>query len=68
MQLERNLSNPAWATTHRELVDDSRTYADWQHYGAMFEGADDHGTAQVIVVAPDGSVVSATSTVNYMYV
>lgn len=47
-------------------MDDARTYSDWQHYGASFEGADDHGTAQIIVVAPDGSVVSATSTINYM--
>ncbi|XP_063891902.1 glutathione hydrolase 1 proenzyme isoform X2 [Helicoverpa armigera] len=65
--LERNLSNPAWARTFRELVNDSRTYSDWQHYGALFEGADDHGTAHIVVVAPDGSVVSATSTINYIW-
>ncbi|XP_028164786.1 glutathione hydrolase 1 proenzyme-like [Ostrinia furnacalis] len=65
-QLERNLSDPAWARSYRDLVDDARTFPDWQHYGASFEGADDHGTAHIVVVAPDGSVVSATSTINYM--
>ncbi|KAI5644321.1 gamma-glutamyltranspeptidase domain-containing protein [Phthorimaea operculella] len=65
-ELERNLSDPAWAESYRAAVDDARTYSDWRHYGAMFEGADDHGTAHVVVVAPDGSVVSATSTINYM--
>ncbi|CAK1556347.1 unnamed protein product [Leptosia nina] len=66
-ELERNLSAPEWAESHRAKVDDTRTFSDWQHYGAMFEGADDHGTAQIVVVAPDGSAVSATSTVNYIW-
>ncbi|KAJ8722020.1 hypothetical protein PYW08_004422 [Mythimna loreyi] len=65
--LERNLSDAAWARSFRELINDSVTYNDWQHYGALFEGADDHGTAHVVVVAPDGSVVSATSTINYIW-
>ncbi|XP_049873371.1 glutathione hydrolase 1 proenzyme-like [Pectinophora gossypiella] len=65
--LERNLSSPDWAQSHRALVDDAKTFSDWRHYGALYEGADDHGTAHVIVVAPDGSVVSATSTVNYIW-
>lgn len=60
------MSDPSWARSFRALVDDSRTFSDWQHYGATFQGADDHGTAQVIVVGPDGSVVSVTSTINYM--
>jgi gamma-glutamyltranspeptidase / glutathione hydrolase / leukotriene-C4 hydrolase len=64
--LERNLTNPEWAKTFRLKVDDSKTYQDWQHYGASFEGADDHGTAHVVVLSPDGSAVSVTSTVNYM--
>nr|QLC28917.1 gamma-glutamyltranspeptidase [Spodoptera frugiperda] len=65
--LERNLSDPGWARSFRDLVNDERTYSDWQHYGALFEGADDHGTAHIVVVAPDGSVVSATSTINYIW-
>ncbi|KAG7308880.1 hypothetical protein JYU34_006141 [Plutella xylostella] len=66
-ELERNLSSPSWAASYRSAVDDARTYNDWKHYGALFEGADDHGTAHVVVVAPDGSVVSATSTINYIW-
>lgn len=66
-ELERNLSTPSWARSFRELVNDEHTYNDWRHYGALFGGADDHGTAHVIVVAPDGSVVSATSTINFIW-
>ncbi|CAB3221838.1 unnamed protein product [Arctia plantaginis] len=66
-ELERNLSNAAWARAFRARVNDTRTYSDWEHYGASFQGADDHGTAHIVVVAPDGSVVSATSTVNYIW-
>ncbi|XP_045516489.1 glutathione hydrolase 1 proenzyme-like isoform X1 [Pieris brassicae] len=66
-ELERNLSTPEWAVEHRAKVDDTRTFSDWRYYGAMFEGADDHGTAHIIVVAPDGSAVSATSTINYIW-
>ncbi|XP_045448035.1 glutathione hydrolase 1 proenzyme-like [Melitaea cinxia] len=66
-ELERNLSDPAWAREFREQVNDTQTFSDWRHYGALFEGADDHGTAHVVVVAPDGSVVSVTSTINYIW-
>ncbi|KAG6456955.1 glutathione hydrolase 1 proenzyme isoform X2 [Manduca sexta] len=66
-ELERNLSNVDWAVSFRSLVNDSQTSNDWRHYGALFQGADDHGTAHVVVVAPDGSVVSATSTINYIW-
>lgn len=65
-QLERNLTSPEWAREFRVRVNDEKTYSDWRHYDAMFESADDHGTAHVIVVAPDGSAASVTSTINYM--
>ncbi|XP_059051500.1 glutathione hydrolase 1 proenzyme-like [Achroia grisella] len=66
-ELERNLSTPSWAAAYRDLVDDDQTVNDWRHYGGDFEGANDHGTAQIVVVAPDGSAVSVTSTVNYIW-
>ncbi|XP_041979391.1 glutathione hydrolase 1 proenzyme-like isoform X2 [Aricia agestis] len=66
-ELQSNLTSESWALTYRSLIDDTRTYNDWRHYGALFEGADDHGTAQVSVVAPDGSAVSVTSTINYIW-
>ncbi|XP_053609704.1 glutathione hydrolase 1 proenzyme-like [Plodia interpunctella] len=66
-ELETNMSQPSWATAYRGQVDDARTYDDWKHYGADFEGADDHGTAQVVVIGTDGSAVSVTSTVNYIW-
>lgn len=66
-ELERNLTNPAWARAYRSMVNDSKTHSDWEYYGASFDGADDHGTAHIVVMAPDGSVVSATSTINFIW-
>ncbi|XP_063384073.1 glutathione hydrolase 1 proenzyme-like isoform X1 [Cydia fagiglandana] len=66
-ELERNLSDADWARAFRDQVNDDHTFNDWQHYGALFEGADDHGTAQIVVIAPDGSAVAATSTINYIW-
>ncbi|XP_013186877.1 glutathione hydrolase 1 proenzyme [Amyelois transitella] len=66
-ELERNMSDPTWAEAYRSQVDDTRTFEDWKHYGADFEGINDHGTAQIVVIGPDGSAVSVTSTVNYIW-
>jgi gamma-glutamyltranspeptidase/glutathione hydrolase/leukotriene-C4 hydrolase len=45
-------------------MSDYMTWQDAEHYGAEVIVPDDHGTAQISVLAPNGDAVSVTSTVN----
>ena len=49
-----------------EKISDSSTVNDIGHYGGVFYSPEDHGTAQISVLAPNGDAVSVTSTVNQM--
>jgi len=48
----------------RQKIDDTRTYTDPTHYGAVRYSVDDHGTAHVSIIAPNGDAASITSSVN----
>jgi gamma-glutamyltranspeptidase / glutathione hydrolase / leukotriene-C4 hydrolase len=50
----------------RSQIDDARTYADFAHYGAYTENKEDHGTAHISVLAPNGDAIAVTSTINYV--
>ena len=50
-----------------EHNDDDRTVNDPRHYGADFYQPEDHGTAQVDVIAANGDAVSATSSINQSF-
>ncbi|XP_055680915.1 glutathione hydrolase 1 proenzyme-like isoform X2 [Lutzomyia longipalpis] len=66
-QLVANLTNPEFAKYVRSLIDDDTTYNTFDYYGAEFGNVEDHGTAHVSVLAPNGDAVAATSTVNYIF-
>jgi len=66
-QLVANLTSEAWAVDTFENIDDDRTFNNASHYGAEFYSPDDHGTAQVSILAENGDAVSATSTVNLFF-
>ncbi|XP_011505859.1 PREDICTED: gamma-glutamyltranspeptidase 1-like [Ceratosolen solmsi marchali] len=59
-----NLTSKDYAKSIELAVIENRTYVDPQHYGAVTTNKDDHGTAHVAILAPDGSAVSVTSTIN----
>ena len=61
-----DLSDTNYASEIRKLIDDETTFNDHQHYGANFSIAEDHGTAHVSVIAPNGDAVAITGTINYM--
>ena len=48
----------------RRRIDTTRT-RDLDYYEHLFNIADDAGTSQISVLAPDGSAVSLTASVNY---
>jgi gamma-glutamyltranspeptidase/glutathione hydrolase/leukotriene-C4 hydrolase len=58
------LQSKEYANIIRQKIEDNRTYSDPQHYGAVYYSADDHGTAHLSVLAPNGDAASITSTVN----
>ncbi|GAB0087187.1 Gamma-glutamyltranspeptidase [Sergentomyia squamirostris] len=65
--LVANLTNPDYALYIRSLIDDERTYNNFSHYGAEFSQKDDHGTAHISILAPNGDAVAATGTINYIF-
>lgn len=64
LELERNLTSSAFAEMYRKRIDDGRTFNETEHYGASFALPEDHGTAHISVLAPNGDAVAITSTVN----
>ena len=63
----RNITSVGWAENTRDLISDWQTYNDSDHYGANFYSPPDHGTAHISVLAPDGSAVAVTATVNFRF-
>ncbi|KAL7304051.1 hypothetical protein TKK_0003515 [Trichogramma kaykai] len=59
-----NLSSVEFANEIRSLIQDNTTNLDPEYYGADFSNKETHGTSHVSILAPDGSAVSVTSTIN----
>lgn len=60
------MSSKEYAHEIRNKIKEDWTSNDPAFYGATVHTPDDSGTAHVSVLAPDGSAVSATSTINQM--
>ncbi|XP_072748595.1 scoloptoxin SSD14 [Anoplolepis gracilipes] len=63
-ELLANLTSNDYAEMMKERIKDDRTYQDPKEYGVVTETIEDSGTSHVSVLAPDGSAVSVTSTIN----
>ncbi|RZF36565.1 hypothetical protein LSTR_LSTR010676 [Laodelphax striatellus] len=66
-QLLHDLSSPDYIKAVREKVHDDWTSQDHSYYGAKFDLTEDHGTANMVVLGPNGDAVSVTSTVNLVF-
>ena len=64
--LLNNLTSPDYAEAIRQQIDDLKTYNDPKHYGPSLSLPEDHGTAHISVLAPNGDAISVTSTINLM--
>ncbi|XP_067008802.2 scoloptoxin SSD14 [Anabrus simplex] len=62
--LVQNLTSPSYADLIRSSITDDKTFQDPSHYGSVLYQPNDHGTAHISVLAPNGDAVSVTSTVN----
>ncbi|XP_065365119.1 glutathione hydrolase 1 proenzyme [Calliphora vicina] len=58
------LISEEFAKDIRSLIYDNRTFEDMTYYGANFTIEEDHGTANMAVLAENGDAVTVTSTVN----
>ncbi|XP_018357572.1 PREDICTED: gamma-glutamyltranspeptidase 1-like [Trachymyrmex cornetzi] len=63
-ELLTNLTSNDYAEMIKSRIKDNRTSQDPKDYGAITATPEDAGTAHVTVLAPDGSAVSVTSTIN----
>ncbi|XP_035739251.1 glutathione hydrolase 1 proenzyme-like isoform X2 [Vespa mandarinia] len=66
-RLLTNLTSKDYAKIIKNEINDYETSNDPKHYGAVTATTMDSGTAHVSVLAPDGSAVSVTSTINQVF-
>ncbi|CRL08032.1 CLUMA_CG020993, isoform A [Clunio marinus] len=66
-ELMRNLTDIQYAEEIRELINDEKTSDDFEYYGARYENQEDHGTAHISILMPNGDAVAVTSTINYLF-
>lgn len=64
LQFVKKLTDPQYATEIRAQILENQTSQNYTYYGADYSNVEDHGTAHISVLAPNGDAVSITSTVN----
>ncbi|CAK9822860.1 Glutathione hydrolase 1 proenzyme [Anthophora retusa] len=62
-----NLTSTDYANTIQQRIRIDRTCNNASYYGAVTVTPEDSGTSHVSVLAPDGSAVSVTSTINQVF-
>lgn len=65
--LMADLTSKEYAKHVRAQIKDNMTYQDPDYYGAVFNQKEDHGTAHISILAPNGDAVSVTSTINLLF-
>ena len=60
----RNITSKKCADSIRSRIEDNKTHNDTSFYEAGYSYKPDHGTMHLSVLAPDGSAVSVTSSIN----
>lgn len=61
----RNLTSDEYAEEIRRQIDDSVTH-DIDYYGPTFDIKPDSGTAHMNILAPDGSALAMSGTINLL--
>jgi gamma-glutamyltranspeptidase/glutathione hydrolase/leukotriene-C4 hydrolase len=64
LQLLDTLQSKDYGNQIRHNISDNRTYTNPGYYGTVNFSVDDHGTAHISIIAPNGDAASITSTVN----
>lgn len=56
----------SFAEEIRTKISDTTTSQNASYYGAEVSLLEDHGTAHLVVLAPNGDAISVTSTINFV--
>ena len=64
--LVQNMTSQPYADIIRKKIDSKKSFDNIEYYGGHFVSEEDHGTAQVSILAPNGDAISATGTINYI--
>ena len=62
-----NITSKEWAADKHNRTNDERTFNETDHYEANFFSPEDHGTAHISVLAPNGDAVAVTTTINFYF-
>lgn len=63
-EMVRNLTNSEYSDYIRDQINDEYTSEDFGYYGANFANQEDHGTAHMSILAPNGDAIAVTGTIN----
>ncbi|CAG9833018.1 unnamed protein product [Diabrotica balteata] len=66
-ELLESSTSKQYAERIRRLISDNKTYDDPKHYYVNSTWPEDHGTAHISVLSPEGDAVSVTSTINLLF-
>lgn len=66
LEMMQNLTSVGYADEIRKLINDEVTSQSFEFYGAKYEAVDDHGTAHLSILMPNGDAIAATATINYL--
>lgn len=67
-EMLKNLTSASYASETKKLINDEATSEDFEYYGAKYENREDHGTAHLSILMPNGDAIAATATINYKLV
>lgn len=66
VEVMRSLKEKNYANFIKSKINDTHTFnRNVTHYGAKFVAAEDHGTAHMSILAPNGDAISVTSSINF---
>ncbi|CAO1382892.1 unnamed protein product [Diamesa serratosioi] len=63
----KELESEEYAEIIRKSIQDDLTFNDYAHYGVKSSVNEDHGTAHMSILSPNGDAVSLTSTINLIF-
>lgn len=66
LEIIEELKNKNFANFIKSRINDTHTYdRNVTYYGAKFSPSEDHGTAHMSILAPNGDAISVTSSINF---